>query len=68
MMTNDTKVEAASSRFQEFGYIPKDEDIVNLSGNLPHWRQEAVTTFVIFRTADSLPPEEKRQDAASTFT
>ena len=35
MMTNDLKVEAASSRFQEFGYICKDEDIVNLSGNLP---------------------------------
>ncbi len=35
MMTNDLKVEAASSRFQELGYIRKDEDIVNLSGNLP---------------------------------
>jgi REP element-mobilizing transposase RayT len=58
MMTNDPKVEAASSRFQEFGYIHKDQDIVNLSGNLPHWRQEAVTYFVTFRTADSLPQEK----------
>ncbi len=51
-------VEAASSRFHEIGYFHKDQDITNLSGNLPHWRQDAVTYFVTFRTADSLPQEK----------
>ena len=63
------KVEAASSRFpdagenasshlKEFGYFHKDDEIANLSGNLPHWRQDDVTYFVTFRTADSLPQEK----------
>lgn len=30
----------------------------NLDGNLPHWRQDGVTYFVTFRTADSLPQEK----------
>jgi REP element-mobilizing transposase RayT len=32
-----------------------------LSGNLPHWRQEGVTYFVTFRTADSLPQERLQE-------
>lgn len=35
-------------------YSPKDPVAV-YAGNLPHWRQEGVTYFVTFRTADSLP-------------
>jgi type I restriction enzyme R subunit len=53
-----SKVEAASSRLKEFGYFHKDDEISNLSGNLPHWRQDDVTYFVTFRTADSLPQEK----------
>jgi REP element-mobilizing transposase RayT len=37
------------------------EPIGKLSGNLPHWRQEGVTYFVTFRTADSLPKEKVQQ-------
>ena len=29
--------------------------VSDLSGNLPHWRQEAVTYFVTFRLGDSIP-------------
>ena len=63
------KVESASSRFianqehphhQELGYFNKDEAVTNLSGNLPHWRQEGVSYFVTFRTADSIPQEKLR--------
>ncbi|MDP2647474.1 MAG: transposase [Desulfobacterales bacterium] len=61
MIDNSPKVEAASSRLKEFGYFHKDDDIINLSGNLPHWRQEGVTYFVTFRTADSLPQAKLRQ-------
>lgn len=68
------EVEAASSRFDNndvkqkkrqdaaststIGYFREDEPITNLSGNLPHWRQDSVTYFVTFRTADSLPQEK----------
>jgi predicted GIY-YIG superfamily endonuclease/REP element-mobilizing transposase RayT len=61
------KVEAASSRLDQdtrqdaastIGFYRKDEPVANLSGNLPHWRQGAVTYFVTFRTADSLPQEK----------
>lgn len=55
------KVEAASSRSNEISYFNKKEIIANLSGNLPHWRQEGVTYFVTFRTADSLPQEKLKQ-------
>jgi REP element-mobilizing transposase RayT len=55
------KVEAASSRLKEFGYFHNDDEITNLSGNLPHWRQDGVTYFVTFRTADSLPQEKLKQ-------
>jgi len=55
------KVEAASSRLKQIGYLHKGNDIANLSGNLPHWRQDSVTYFVTFRTADSLPQEKLNQ-------
>jgi len=67
------KVEAASSRLAlepkrlegastlKLGYLNPHADIENLSGNLPHWRQNQVTYFVTFRTADSLPQEKLRQ-------
>ena len=53
--------EASSLQKKEIGYFHKDEPITNLSGDLPHWRQEGVTYFVTFRTADSLPQEKLRQ-------
>lgn len=67
------KVEAASSRLKdadaetpsthskEIGYFHPSDAIANLSGNLPHWRQDGVTYFVTFRTADSVPQEKLRQ-------
>ena len=39
----------------EFGYFRPEDAVGNLIGNLPHWRQEGVTYFVMFRLADSLP-------------
>ncbi|MFA6810326.1 MAG: hypothetical protein WCR47_04620, partial [Desulfoplanes sp.] len=63
-----TKVEAASSRFLHLshadptiGYFNKQDTIANLSGNLPHWRQESVTYFVTFRTSDTLPQVKLNQ-------
>jgi REP element-mobilizing transposase RayT len=44
-----------------FQYFDPQEPITNLCGNLPHWRQECVTYFVTFRTADSLPQDILRQ-------
>jgi REP element-mobilizing transposase RayT len=40
-------------------FDPRDE-IENLEGNLPHWRQGAVLYFVTFRAADALPAEKLR--------
>jgi REP element-mobilizing transposase RayT len=37
------------------GYFDPSEPIGELSGNLPHWRQDNVTYFVTFRLADSIP-------------
>ena len=37
------------------GYFDPREPIGELSGNLPHWRQEGVTYFVTFRLVDSIP-------------
>lgn len=37
------------------GYFDPLAPTANLSGNLPHWRQEGVTYFVTFRLADSIP-------------
>ncbi len=42
----------------KIGYFDPDGSIEQLSGNLPHWRQEGVTYFVTFRLADSLPQEK----------
>ena len=39
------------------GYFAPHDPITNLTGNLPHWRQDGVTYFVTFRLADSLPAE-----------
>ncbi|HUY93088.1 MAG TPA: transposase [Pirellulales bacterium] len=39
----------------EFGYFDPNQPIAELHGSLPHWRQSAVTYFVTFRLADSLP-------------
>jgi len=64
------EVDAASSRVDSnkrqdaastFHYFDPDEPIEDLSGNLPHWRQEGVMYFVTFRLADSLPKEKLRQ-------
>jgi hypothetical protein len=61
-------VEAASRRFSalhdcddEIGYFDPSAPLANLDGNLPHFRQEAVTYFVIFRTADSIPQAKLEQ-------
>jgi REP element-mobilizing transposase RayT len=39
----------------DVGYFDPEEPVADLSGNLPHWRQEAVTYFVTFRLGDSIP-------------
>jgi DNA modification methylase/REP element-mobilizing transposase RayT len=43
-------------------YFDPSEPIGRLSGgNLPHWRQDGVTYFVTFRTADSMPKARVEQ-------
>jgi REP element-mobilizing transposase RayT len=42
-------------------YFDATEAVGDLSGNLPHWRQEGVTYFVTFRLADSLPQAKLKQ-------
>ena len=39
-------------------YFDPEAPIAFLSGDLPHWRQQAATYFVTFRLADSLPQEK----------
>ncbi len=51
---DETPQDAAST----VGYFDPHEPVADLLGNLPHWRQEAVTYFVTFRLADSLPPSK----------
>ena len=48
-------------KFNTIGYFDKTSPILNLLGNLPHWRQSHVTYFVTFRTSDSLPQEKVKQ-------
>jgi REP element-mobilizing transposase RayT len=36
-------------------FFDPDEPVLNMSGNLPHWRQNGTIYFVTFRLADSLP-------------
>jgi type I restriction enzyme R subunit len=55
---DEKRLKAASTLFHAFD--PSDP-IGHLSGNLPHWRQEGVTYFVTFRTADSLPQERLQE-------
>ncbi|MEX2044998.1 MAG: DEAD/DEAH box helicase family protein, partial [Opitutus sp.] len=43
------------------GYFDPNATVADLTGNLPHWRQEGVTYFVTFRLADSLPQEKLQQ-------
>ena len=45
----------------EIGYFRPEDEVANLNGNLPHWRQEGVTYFVTFRLADSLPQAKLKQ-------
>ena len=40
-----------------FSYYNPYEEVDNIIGNLPHWRQEGKLYFVTFRTADSMPHE-----------
>jgi hypothetical protein len=39
-------------------FFDPDEPISNISGNLPHWRQNGTIYFVTFRLADSLPQKK----------
>lgn len=63
------KVEAASRRDNEtrqdgastLGFYDPQGPLGMSSGNLPHWRQDGVSYFVTFRTADSLPQEKLEQ-------
>lgn len=63
---NNKRLEAASTlrdnkrqdEASTIGYFDYDEPKDNLTGNLPHWRQDGATYFVTFRTADSLPQEK----------
>jgi len=64
---SSSTVDAASRRMEDMDtawvlhYFEPDEPVANLSGNLPHWRQEGVTYFITFRLADSIPAEKLRQ-------
>jgi REP element-mobilizing transposase RayT len=42
-------------------YFDPASPIADLTGNLPHWRQDGTTYFVTFRLADSLPQEKLTQ-------
>ena len=59
-------VASMSHSSSQDGYPPivffdPDEPVANLTGNLPHWRQDNTTYFVTFRLADSLPREKLEQ-------
>ncbi|MGI5925399.1 MAG: transposase [Lentisphaeria bacterium] len=43
------------------GFFRKDDPVGISAANLPHWRQEGVTYFSTFRTADSLPQGKLQQ-------
>jgi|GEM_PF-58293 len=51
----------AAATFAPINYFRPDEPVANLSGNLPHWRQEGTSYFVTFRCADALPQEKLKQ-------
>jgi len=44
-----------------FAFFDPSQPIDGQAGNLPHWRQNEVTYFVTFRTADSIPREKLLQ-------
>ncbi len=60
-LTEDPKRQDAASTSTFFD--PR-EPTGHLLGNLPHWRQNGVTYFVTFRTADSMPQEKLAQWSA----
>jgi hypothetical protein len=39
-------------------FFDPEAPVSELSGNLPHWRQDGTTYFVTFRLADALPQEK----------
>ncbi|HID22932.1 MAG TPA: hypothetical protein EYP14_11110, partial [Planctomycetaceae bacterium] len=53
-----TRRDVAST--ETYAFFDPTEPVVNLKGNLPHWRQEHVTYFVTFRLADSVPQHKLR--------
>lgn len=55
------KPSSFQSQYPDIGFFDPTEPITNLTGNLPHWRQENTTYFVTFRLADSLPRERLKQ-------
>lgn len=46
---------------EPFAFFDPSRQVSGVSGNLPHWRQDAVTYFVTFRTADSIPNDKLAQ-------
>jgi REP element-mobilizing transposase RayT len=54
----DTRQDASST--VEYRFFDPQDEIENVGGNLPHWRQHGVLYFVTFRTADALPAEKLR--------
>jgi REP element-mobilizing transposase RayT len=51
----------AGSRSYFAKYFNPYEEIENIKGNLPHWRQKGKMYFVTFRTADSMPQEKVKE-------
>jgi REP element-mobilizing transposase RayT len=43
-----------------FGFFDPEQPVVVTTGDLPHWFQPGVTSFVTFRTMDSLPADVLR--------
>ncbi len=62
-MKKDDIMPFDSSRFDEheISFFDPETVIENMSGNLPHWRQQNVIYFVTFRTAYSLPQHKMEQ-------
>jgi hypothetical protein len=56
----ECKIAAASRRVirHNMQFFDPDEPISNMSGTLPHWRQDGTIYFVTFRLADSLPQQK----------
>ncbi|HXE51759.1 MAG TPA: transposase, partial [Tepidisphaeraceae bacterium] len=58
---SESSGEDAASTFL-FGAFDPEQPVGHIrGGNLPHWRQEGVTYFVTWRTADSMPKERVEQ-------